>query len=278
MKTKLLLWIALGMILGNLLFGVIPVRGSTTTSVVADNDTYVYNGGADTNYDSGLDAGARVSFGNISEGARAIAYFHFPFTGKPAEYSSAVIKIYYDWCDVAFPINASLVASNTWKENIITWNTRPSTGTLVGYTILEPPSGTSVITINVTNHVTGTEGISICLESYDLNAAGSARALTQENTGDPTLGTYVPVITWTYEEGIPLWIFLLAGGVVAVVVVIVIKKQKSGRSAKLVAPKATSVPAAAPDIKEPPAPQEPSAPPQPPSPPDSPGPQQPPAL
>ncbi len=165
MKTKNILWIALGLMVCGIAFAALPVRAVTTQTqtIIADKDAYVSSLSPTSNYGTPTYycAGEATS-------TNYTAYFHFPYTATPANFVSAeIILTYYHVESVYFYAEAFYVTDDSWSEYSLNWNNQPYT--YGGWTVLSSDDYISEsytnYKIDVTGRTSDYTGISIAVNS-----------------------------------------------------------------------------------------------------------------
>lgn len=135
-------------------------------------DSYVRDGSyAGTNYGT---ATSLVVKNESVAGYRREAYLKFSLSSLGiSRCSSAKLKIYCTYTDTNTPVQAYTVLDDSWTELGITWNNRPSTGTIALSTQTSGSTGTWYIfdiTSFVDSELRGDDTVSICLK--DATVAG----------------------------------------------------------------------------------------------------------
>ena len=183
------------------------VKPASTTSTLADRDSYVTHYSPTSNY-GGKDW---LIFGDYIDWAET--YIHFSFSDQPSEWEKAEIEI--DFYYVSETVKAKVcVVSNDWEELEIDWTNKPGYGTVITtLTIAED----EVYTFDVTDYVKG-NGLSICIYAADYSQEGYVQARSKEDDSSSRPG---PKLKWIYTPSSPSsssWMSIL--GVIAVVVVL----------------------------------------------------------
>ncbi len=214
MNTKQISLLVFGMVFFGLLVAAKPVRAATA-SVIADKDSYAYSIAPPA-------SSPNLKFGNVSHvDGPAVAFFHFPFTNKPAQFSSAIIVIFNNPATVAFYANVSLVTNNNWAENSLNLLNMPAAGAHITTTQVTT-SANQNLTVNVTTliqTISGADGIGICISSADSNAPGYSNATSRE--GCTSNSARCPVLIWTYEIVFE-WYYIPIIGLASVVIVMIL--------------------------------------------------------
>jgi hypothetical protein len=119
-------------------------------TVGAEADAYVRDGGAAA-ANFGADFALQVK-NSTAAGNTRIAYLRFPL-GSVASVGQARLRLYGTRATASMLTDAAFaVASNTWTETGITWNTRPTIGGKLGASVVVTP-GAQYYEWNVTAHV-----------------------------------------------------------------------------------------------------------------------------
>lgn len=172
----------------------------TTVETLSDRDTYTNSTAPDTNYGSS---------DNFYIGATDETYpifiglFHFNYTNKPISFLKAEIVL--EFRNILYPLDLNdlfftiATCSNNWNESEATYNNMPSVVELLveGYTLELVDQFEFHIILDVTDHILGSEGISIFAANAWLNY--SLPGYTKESEF-PQLG---PKLVFTYEPIYP---------------------------------------------------------------------------
>ena len=162
------------------------------TMTPAIEDSSVDGGNPSTNY--GDDSYLAVS-GDYQTYPPDHPYLKFPLGNKPNNWKKAEVSLYFWDIGEATTIAVYLVNNNSWEEDIITWNNKPSEGELI--TTFDISAETHY-TFDVTNYIQDSY-LSICVRYYnelDTNGAGS---LIMSKDRPLSFDDDIPHIIWYYE-------------------------------------------------------------------------------
>ncbi|MEX2727621.1 MAG: DNRLRE domain-containing protein [Candidatus Sigynarchaeum springense] len=119
------------------------------------------------------------------------AFFHFNYTGKPANLTSAVIRLYamtYQYGTLRITI-----VDAPWEESTLNWTNRPPGTTHI--TDLAVVGNPTYFYINITDYITGRDEISIRLNATSTSPLFQVTLPTKEQVEHLE---WRPVIIWTY--------------------------------------------------------------------------------
>lgn len=159
----------------------------TTTTLVADMDTYVNSALPTSNFGNI----AMIRSGSDNDSTYE-AYYHFNLTSKPAGVTKAEFSYHqFGWPPGPPILNISVyLIEESWSENTTTWNNKPSKADKVG-TILTDQGNINLKT-NITDVIDGKSEISFCVFIENSKTYVGARETVVEGNE--------PMIIWTFTE------------------------------------------------------------------------------
>jgi hypothetical protein len=204
------------------LFPIIGLGASATVSDIADKDTYVNNYVPNSNFGTATYAYA----GKFIETNDTEAYYSFPFTNQPDEYTKVEIAVYVVNSNLATSVTFCLI-EDTWVESGIygvNWTTRVAHGqVLEDVAVPVVTSGNSYwIYIDVTDIIQDTDTrISICINGTTGLDTKNIIINTRESTEN------LPKLVWTYNTpDVPGYDAVLIGIISIAMIGLLVRKLK----------------------------------------------------
>tara|TARA_R110002096_G_scaffold244479_1_gene436666 strand:+ start:557 stop:1195 length:639 start_codon:yes stop_codon:yes gene_type:complete len=178
------------------------LSAQTNATINVSEDTYVALNSSGTNYGSDVEGRIRDT---VTSAAR-FTYFKFPVSGPlPATVTSATLK-FHTYLPSSDPTVYEIVQihklTNNWSEGVVTYNTKPDTGSFISELRVEsvlsatPNDYSNSYTVDVTDYFNSVLGAG----STDISIALKAKN-TSDNSGTLGVGQDRLVRIGTKEAG-----------------------------------------------------------------------------